>query len=99
MFWARPSDRRGRPVVAGVEANASVGEVDGSSRREGVVPLRPDLPVSDWATLPAYHFRLLGQALAWKPIPEGPWVYKPNTWLNTFMLNDSNKQFFALALK
>ena len=72
VFWARPSDRRGRLVAAGVEANAPIGEVGRSSRRAGAVPLRPDLPVGDWAALPAYRFRLLGRALTWKPVPEEP---------------------------
>ena len=65
MFWARPSDRRGRPVAARVEANAPVREVGRSSRREGVVPLRPDLPVGDWAALPACRFRLLGRPMSY----------------------------------
>ena len=77
MFWARPSDQKDRSDAAGVEVNAPVGEVGRSSRRAGVVPLRPDLPVGDWAALPACRFRLLGRALAWKPVPERPGFYEP----------------------
>ena len=52
-------------MAAGVEANAPVGEVDRSSQREGADPLRPDLPVGDWAALPAYRFRLLGRPMSY----------------------------------
>ena len=74
MFWARPSDRRGRPVAARVKANALVREVGRSSRCEGVVPLWPDLPVGDWTALLTYSFRLLGQPMSCvQPAWAEPW--------------------------
>ena len=53
------------------EVSAPVGEVGRSSRRAGVVPPRPDLPVGDWTALPACCFRHLGRPMSYMLSP-GP---------------------------
>ena len=65
-------------MATGVKTNALVGGLGQSSRQSSIVPLWPVLSVDDWAALLVYHFRLLGRALVWKPVPEGPRVYEPD---------------------
>ena len=105
MFWAKPSDRRVRPEAAGVEANAPVGEVGRSSRRAGAVPLRPDLPVDDWAALLACRFRLLAEPWRGSRSPRDPRFMNPtegNTMIclseepNTYM-SDLRESFEELS--
>jgi len=46
------------------EVSALVGEVGRSSRRVGVVPLRPVLSVGDWNAPSACGFRFLGRPMS-----------------------------------
>ena len=79
-----------RPSGGGLETKASapVREV-GRSRKAGVVPPWPDLPVGDWIATLAYHSDtwasprvacLSARAFVGKPVREGPRVYEPDTW-------------------